>query len=306
MATVIVRLSGFALFQSKKGGFSLVTILDGKTLAKKMTATLKTRVAALQQKQVQPKFAVLIAGADPASEIYLRNKVRRAQRLGIQVAVFRFPETVTAAALIQQIQQLNQDTTIHAIMLEMPLPAQLDSQKIIAAIDPAKDADGIHPLNLGRILTGQPNLLPNTPYGIMELLKAYHIPLVGKNAVVVGRSTIVGKPIAALLTNQHATVTIAHSRTQKLTQLLQQADLIVAATGRPEWLRADAVQSGAVVIDVGMNQNAAGKLVGDVAYAEVAAKAGAITPVPGGVGPMTNVMLMTQIVMLAERSLANA
>lgn len=282
-----------------------MTILDGKALAKKMTATLKQRVTALQQRQIQPKFAVIIAGADPASEIYLRNKVRRAERLGIEVAVFRFPADVTAATLIQQIQQLNQDATIHAIMLEMPLPKQLDSQTIIAAIDPAKDADGIHPLNLGRILTGQPGLLPNTPYGIMELLKAYQIPLVGANAVVVGRSTIVGKPIAALLTNQHATVTIAHSRTKALTQLLQQADLIVAATGRPEWLRAEAVKPGAVVIDVGMNQNAAGKLVGDVAYAEVAAKAGAITPVPGGVGPMTNVMLMTQIVNLAEGSQAN-
>jgi methylenetetrahydrofolate dehydrogenase (NADP+)/methenyltetrahydrofolate cyclohydrolase len=282
-----------------------VTILDGKALAKKMTATLKQRVTALQQRQIQPKFAVIIAGADPASEIYLRNKVRRAERLGIEVAVFRFPADVTATTLIQQIQQLNQDATIHAIMLEMPLPKQLDSQTIIAAIDPAKDADGIHPLNLGRILTGQPGLLPNTPYGIMELLKAYQISLVGANAVVVGRSTIVGKPIAALLTNQHATVTIAHSRTKALTQLLQQADLIVAATGRPEWLRAEAVKPGAVVIDVGMNQNAAGKLVGDVAYAEVAAKAGAITPVPGGVGPMTNVMLMTQIVNLAEGSQAN-
>lgn len=282
-----------------------MTILDGKALAKKMTATLKQRVTALQQRQIQPKFAVIIAGADPASEIYLRNKVRRAERLGIEVAVFRFPADVTATTLIQQIQQLNQDATIHAIMLEMPLPKQLDSQTIIAAIDPAKDADGIHPLNLGRILTGQPGLLPNTPYGIMELLKAYQIPLVGANAVVVGRSTIVGKPIAALLTNQHATVTIAHSRTKALTQLLQQADLIVAATGRPEWLRAEAVKPGAVVIDVGMNQNAAGKLVGDVAYAEVAAKAGAITPVPGGVGPMTNVMLMTQIVNLAEGRQAN-
>ncbi|QGG59518.1 bifunctional 5,10-methylenetetrahydrofolate dehydrogenase/5,10-methenyltetrahydrofolate cyclohydrolase [Loigolactobacillus bifermentans] len=284
----------------------MVTILDGKTLAKKMTTTLKQRVAALQQQQIQPKFAVIIAGTDPASEIYLRNKVRRAERLGIEVAVFRFPANVTATTLIQQIQQLNQDAAIHAIMLEMPLPKQLDSQTIIAAIDPAKDADGIHPLNLGRILTGQPGLLPNTPYGIMQLLQAYQIPLVGANAVVVGRSTIVGKPIAALLTNQHATVTLAHSRTKDLTGLLQQADLIVAATGQPEWLHANAVKAGAVVIDVGMNQNAAGQLVGDVAYDDVAAKAGAITPVPGGVGPMTNVMLMTQIVALAEGSQANA
>ncbi|KRK40767.1 methylenetetrahydrofolate dehydrogenase (nadp+) methenyltetrahydrofolate cyclohydrolase [Loigolactobacillus bifermentans DSM 20003] len=283
-----------------------MTILDGKTLAKKMTTTLKQRVAALQQQQIQPKFAVIIAGTDPASEIYLRNKVRRAERLGIEVAVFRFPANVTATTLIQQIQQLNQDAAIHAIMLEMPLPKQLDSQTIIAAIDPAKDADGIHPLNLGRILTGQPGLLPNTPYGIMQLLQAYQIPLVGANAVVVGRSTIVGKPIAALLTNQHATVTLAHSRTKDLTGLLQQADLIVAATGQPEWLHANAVKAGAVVIDVGMNQNAAGQLVGDVAYDDVAAKAGAITPVPGGVGPMTNVMLMTQIVALAEGSQANA
>lgn len=283
-----------------------MTILDGKTLAKKMTTTLKQRVAALQQQQIQPKFAVIIAGTDPASEIYLRNKVRRAERLGIEVAVFRFPANVTATTLVQQIQQLNQDATIHAIMLEMPLPKQLDSQTIIAAIDPAKDADGIHPLNLGRILTGQPGLLPNTPYGIMQLLQAYQIPLVGANAVVVGRSTIVGKPIAALLTNQHATVTLAHSRTKDLTGLLQQADLIVAATGQPEWLHANAVKAGAVVIDVGMNQNAAGQLVGDVAYDDVAAKAGAITPVPGGVGPMTNVMLMTQIVALGEGSQANA
>lgn len=275
--------------------------LDGKQTANSMMAGLKTEITALKAQGVTPGLAVVLVGDDPASAIYVRNKQRRAEELGIHSVRRALPKSATQAEVLAQVATLNQDPNIDGILVQLPLPPQIDENAVIEAIDPTKDVDGFHPLNVGKLRENMPRIIASTPFGIMALLEHYHIDVAGKHAVVLGRSNIVGRPMAALLLNHDATVTIAHSKTQNLFAITKQADILVVATGQPEFITADAVKPGAVVIDVGMDHNAAGKLVGDVDYASVAPVASAITPVPGGVGPMTIAGLMTQTVALAKR-----
>ncbi|WP_179395602.1 bifunctional methylenetetrahydrofolate dehydrogenase/methenyltetrahydrofolate cyclohydrolase FolD [Lacticaseibacillus absianus] len=279
----------------------MTTILDGKQTANTLMTTLAQTVSDLRSQGVTPGLAVVLVGDDPASAIYVRNKQRRAESLGIRSIKETLPATTTQAALLDVIARLNQDPTVDGILVQLPLPPQIDADTVIEAIDPNKDVDGFHPVNVGRLWTHTPGVVASTPYGIMALLAHYGLDVTGMNAVIVGRSNIVGRPMAGLLLNHNATVTIAHSKTRDLAAVTRQADLLVVATGVPEFITADMVKPGAVVIDVGMDRNAAGKLVGDVDYASVAPIAGAITPVPGGVGPMTIAALMMQTVELAKR-----
>ncbi|MDA5388627.1 bifunctional 5,10-methylenetetrahydrofolate dehydrogenase/5,10-methenyltetrahydrofolate cyclohydrolase [Loigolactobacillus backii] len=278
----------------------MATVIDGKAVSGEIMADLTLEVAQLKQQGVVPCLAVVIVGDDPASHVYLCSKQRRAKKLGIRVLVKALAETATEAAVLKVLAELNQDPKINAILVEMPLPKQINQQHILEAINPAKDVDGFHPINLGQLFAGTPRNIPNTPYGVMKLLAHYQIPLAGKNAVVIGRSVIVGRPMAALLMNQNATVTVAHSYTTNLSALTKQADVLVVAAGKANFIHGDAIKPGATVIDVGMNRTAAGKLVGDVSYQEASQVASAITPVPGGVGPMTITMLMYQIVKLTK------
>lgn len=288
---------GPAFLESERVG---VTILDGKMASQALSAELQTQIAELKADGVTPTLAAVLVGDDPASQVYLHSKQKRAAKFGLRMLTTTLPATTTTAELIVVLQQLNQDPRVHAIMLEMPLPAQIDSQQAILALDPAKDVDGVHPLNLGYLFGGQPHAIPNTPYGILKLLDHYQLSVKHKNVVVVGRSVVVGRPLAALLLNRDATITIAHSYTENLAELTRQADILVVAVGRANFIAADAVKPGAIVIDVGMNRLADGKLVGDIDYASVVTKAGAITPVPGGVGPMTSLMLLYQTVQFAR------
>ncbi|WP_125982658.1 bifunctional 5,10-methylenetetrahydrofolate dehydrogenase/5,10-methenyltetrahydrofolate cyclohydrolase [Loigolactobacillus iwatensis] len=278
----------------------MATVIDGKAVSGEIMADLTLEIAQLKQQGVVPCLAVVIVGDDPASHVYLHSKQRRAKKLGIRVLVKALAETATEAAVLKALAELNQNPEINAILVEMPLPKQINQQHILEAIDPAKDVDGFHPINLGQLFAGTPRNIPNTPYGVMKLLAHYQIPLAGKNAVVIGRSVIVGRPMAALLMNQNATVTVAHSYTTNLSALTKQADILVVAAGKANFIHGDAIKPGATVIDVGMNRTAAGKLVGDVSYQEASQVASAITPVPGGVGPMTITMLMYQIVKLTK------
>lgn len=275
--------------------------LDGKKTSNELMTGLATRVAALRDHGVVPGLAVVLVGADPASAIYVRNKSRWAESLGVHSLVVRLPADTTQATLLAKVAALNADATIDGILVQLPLPPQIDPEAVITAIEPDKDVDGFHPVNVGRLWTNTPGIVASTPYGIMQLLHAYGIRVAGKHAVIVGRSNIVGRPMAGLLLNHDATVTIAHSQTQDLKALTLTADLLVVATGQAQLITADMVKPGVVVVDVGMDHNAAGKLVGDVDYDQVAPKADAITPVPGGVGPMTIAALMEQTVELAER-----
>lgn len=273
-------------------------IIDGKTVAEALLLKIGQQVTALKQQHITPTLAVILVGEDPASQVYVRNKVLKAEATGIRSIEKRLPATTDQATLLTAIANLNQDDSVNGILVQLPLPIGIDEQAVIQAIDPAKDVDGFHPVNTGALTLGYPALVPCTPLGCMQLLKeacGSLDALSGKHAVIVGRSNIVGKPMAALLLQQHCTVTIIHSRTPDAPALARQADILVCAIGRPEMIGADWVKPGAVVIDVGINRiSADGKtrLVGDVAFAEVRRKAAAITPVPGGVGPMTIACLM--------------
>lgn len=281
----------------------MTTIIDGKTLAKKINAQTKELVAQLKEKQnIIPGIAVVIAGDDAASLIYTRNKHNKAIKLGINSVLKKFPADVSQAELLAEIEKLNNDDTIDAILVQQPLPPQLDPEVITNAILPAKDVDGLNPLNLGKLFANQHGNYPVacTPRGIMRMLAEYNIDLQGKNAVIVGRSILVGKPLLALLNNANATVTMAGRSTSDLSALTKTADILIVATGVPNLIKATDVKSGAVVIDVGINRLSDGKLTGDVDFAAVKAKAQAITPVPGGVGPMTIATLMEQTVDLAQ------
>ena len=285
----------------------MTIVLDGKKTANTLMSALQTTVSDLAVQGVTPGLAVILVGDDPASAIYVRNKHRRAETLGIRSIQITLPATASQKEVLAEIDKLNVDKTIDGILVQLPLPAGIDEQAVIAAISPDKDVDGFHPENVGKLWNNMPAVVASTPYGIMALLKHYEIDVTGMNAVIVGRSNIVGRPMAALLLNHHATVTIAHSRTKDLAAVTKRADLLIVATGQAEMLTADMVHPGAIVVDVGMDRNAAGKLVGDVDYASVAPVAGAITPVPGGVGPMTIASLMIQTVELAKRRVhANA
>ncbi len=281
----------------------MTTIIDGKALAKKINAQTKELVAQLKEKQnIIPGIAVVIAGDDAASLIYTRNKHNKAIKLGINSVLKKFPADVSQDELLAEIEKLNNDDTIDAILVQQPLPPQLDPEVITNAILPAKDVDGLNPLNLGKLFANQHGNYPVacTPRGIMRILAEYNIDLQGKNAVIVGRSILVGKPLLALLNNANATVTMAGRSTSDLSALTKTADILIVATGVPNLIKATDVKSGAVVIDVGINRLSNGKLTGDVDFEAVKTKAQAITPVPGGVGPMTIATLMEQTVDLAQ------
>ncbi|MDT2704470.1 bifunctional methylenetetrahydrofolate dehydrogenase/methenyltetrahydrofolate cyclohydrolase [Enterococcus dispar] len=275
----------------------MAQLLDGKKLAASMQAEMQSEVAKIKEKDgIVPGLVVILVGEDPASQIYVRNKEVAAGKMGIRSKVDRRPDTITEADLLALIETYNQDEQFHGILVQLPLPAHIDEEKVILAIDPKKDVDGFHPLNIGRLFAGDPVMIPCTPYGIMKLLAAYNISVAGKNAVVIGRSNIVGKPMAHLLLQENATVTIAHSKTQNLPAIAKKADILVAAVGVGHLVDKNYVKEGAVVIDVGMNRDANNKLIGDVDFAAVEPIADIITPVPGGVGPMTITMLLYQTI----------
>jgi methylenetetrahydrofolate dehydrogenase (NADP+) / methenyltetrahydrofolate cyclohydrolase len=276
-------------------------LIDGKQIAKEIRAELKKEVGQLTEEGLKPGLAVILVGNNPASETYVRSKIRASEEIGLHSRLIRMEETVQEEELLNQVKELNEDPAIHGILVQLPLPAHIDPDKVIATISPSKDVDGFSPVNMGKMMIGQNGLLPCTPYGIMQLFKRTGISLEGKHAVVVGRSNIVGKPMAMLLQQANATVTLCHSKTVDLAHHTRQADVLVAAVGRGEMITKEFVKPGAVVIDVGMNRNEAGKLVGDVNFEEVAPVCSAITPVPGGVGPMTVAMLMKNTVMAAKK-----
>lgn len=275
-------------------------IMDGKMLSKQIREELKLEIERLKSKGVLPGLAVILVGDDPASKIYVGRKQKACEQLGVYSEVHRLPEETTESELLQKIEALNQQENIHGILVQMPVPAHISDKAVIDAIAVEKDVDGFHPVNVGNLMIGDSSMLPCTPAGIIEMLKRYDIPIAGKNVVVVGRSNIVGKPAAMLFLREHATVTICHSRTQNMAQITSQADILVVAVGKSRMIQADHVKPGAVVIDVGMNRLADGKLTGDVDYDAVKEKASYITPVPGGVGPMTITMLLKNTVEAAK------
>ncbi|KSU12252.1 Methylenetetrahydrofolate dehydrogenase (NADP+) / Methenyltetrahydrofolate cyclohydrolase [Lactococcus lactis subsp. lactis] len=280
-----------------------MNLIDGKALAAKMQAELKVKVDKLKEADNVPGLAVILVGEDPASQIYVRNKARQATAIGLNSSVVRLPETVTEQELLDLIEQYNQSEQWHGILVQLPLPEHISEEKVLLAIDPEKDVDGFHPMNMGRLWSGNPLMIPSTPAGIMEMFREYNVELSGKRAVVIGRSNIVGKPMAQLLMMADATVTIAHSKTENLRELTKEADILVVAIGRDRMIKAEDIKEGAVVIDVGMNRDEDGKLHGDVDFDEVKNVASLITPVPGGVGPMTITMLMEQTVRAASRKM---
>ncbi|HEL2254417.1 bifunctional methylenetetrahydrofolate dehydrogenase/methenyltetrahydrofolate cyclohydrolase [Streptococcus suis] len=280
-----------------------MTVIDGKALGVKMQAALAEKTARLkEEKGLVPGLVVILVGENPASQVYVRNKERSALAAGFKSEVVRVPDTITESDLLDLIERYNQDDEWHGILVQLPLPAHISEEKVLLAIDPDKDVDGFHPTNMGKFWSGHPVMIPSTPAGIMEMFKEYQIELEGKSALVIGRSNIVGKPMAQLLLDANATVTIAHSRTQNLPELARQADILVVAIGRGHFVTKEFVKPGAVVIDVGMNRDENGKLIGDVKYDEVSEVASYITPVPGGVGPMTITMLMEQTYEACVRS----
>ncbi|MEK7404175.1 MAG: bifunctional methylenetetrahydrofolate dehydrogenase/methenyltetrahydrofolate cyclohydrolase FolD [Acidobacteriota bacterium] len=303
----------------------MAQILDGIRIRDEIQRESKPRVEQLIRQGRAPGLAVVLAGYNPASEIYVRNKVKSCQALGIYSEKLTPPETVTTAELLAMVESLNGRSDIDGILVQLPLPPQVDSKRVLMAVDPDKDVDGFHPLNMGRLVTGRPGPRPCTPAGILELLKRCQIPIAGRNAVVVGRSDIVGKPMALLLMHEHATVTICHSRTSNLAEVCRQGDILVAAMGKPAFVTGDFIKPGAIVIDVGMHRitdreeaaaifrgapekleefdRKGSLLVGDVHPIDVAGQAGAYTPVPGGVGPLTIAMLMVNTIEAAERRL---
>lgn len=276
-------------------------IINGNTLSAQLRADVTRRTAALRARGLTPGLAVVLVGENPASQVYVRNKVKACNDSGLHSVLEQYPATMTEAELLARIDTLNTDDSIHGILVQLPLPAHIDAHKVIEAISPAKDVDGFHVASAGALMVGQPGFWPCTPYGCMKMLESIGYNLRGKHAVVIGRSNIVGKPMAMMLLQQNATVTICHSATADLKAMTLQADVIVAAVGKRNVLTADMVKPGAVVIDVGMNRNDEGKLCGDVDYDGVSRVAGYITPVPGGVGPMTITMLLVNTLEAAER-----
>lgn len=276
-------------------------LLNGKELAQKLQQEMTQEVTELKEKGLQPGLAVILVGEDPASQVYVRNKERAANNIGMYSVVYRLPETTSEADLIAKIEELNHDDKVHGILVQLPLPKHINEDLVLDTIDPAKDVDGFHPMNLGNLFAGKPTMIPCTPAGIMELIKLSGLDLAGKNAVIIGRSNIVGKPMAHLLLQANATVTICHSKTKDLPKVAKQADVLVVAIGRANFVTADFVKEGAVVIDVGINRDENNKLTGDVKFDEVAPLTSFITPVPGGVGPMTITMLMRQTIDAAKR-----
>jgi methylenetetrahydrofolate dehydrogenase (NADP+)/methenyltetrahydrofolate cyclohydrolase len=276
-------------------------LINGTVLANQLRGDVARRTAALRQRGMTPGLAVLLVGEDPASQVYVRNKVKACVDAGLHSVLERYPASMTEAELLARIDSLNRDKSIHGILVQLPLPKHIDANKVIEAISPAKDVDGFHVASAGALMVGQPGFWPCTPYGCMKMLDSIGYDLRGKHAVVIGRSNIVGKPIAMMLLQKNATVTVCHSATADLKAMTLQADVIVAAVGKRNVLTADMVKPGAVVIDVGINRNDEGKLCGDVDFDDVRKVASHITPVPGGVGPMTITMLLVNTLEAAER-----
>ena len=279
-------------------------ILEGKVFAQAFREDAQKKAAALREQYgVQPGLAVIIVGSNPASQVYVRNKHKSCEALGIYSEVIEMPETTTKDELIAKIDALNTNSKIHGILVQLPLPEGIRERRVLEAIRPEKDVDAFHPVNVGRLVTGQPGLVPCTPFGCLRMLELAGIPIDGQRAVIIGRSNIVGKPMLHLLLGKNATVTICHSHTKDLPAVTREADILVAAVGRPNFVTADMVKPGATVIDVGINRIAPKKLVGDVDFEAVKEVAGAITPVPGGVGLLTVAMLMENVVRAAEMQL---
>jgi len=275
-------------------------ILDGKSLAALVRAGVKARVERLSQRGIRPGLGVILAGDDPASRVYVRNKQRACEETGVRSKLFEFDASVSETQLLQRLEALNSDPAIHGILVQLPLPRHIDAARVLEAVSPAKDIDGFHAANLGALLAGAPRFVPCTPAGVMRLLEHAGVPIAGRRAVVIGRSNIVGKPLALLLLQKDATVTICHSKSVNLGSITREAEILVAAAGRAKLVTADMVKPGACVIDVGVNRGADGKLAGDVDFDAVKAVASWITPVPGGVGPMTIAMLLENCLHAAE------
>ena len=275
-------------------------LIDGKVVAKAVKEEVRSRVEALKARGIRPGLATVLVGDDPASHVYVRNKQRTCEELGMHSVGHNLPATTSQVDLLALIDRLNRDPAIHGILVQLPLPKPLRSEPILYAVSPDKDVDGLHPVNVGKLMMGEPRFVPCTPGGIMAMLDYYKLPIEGKSAVVVGRSNLVGKPAAMLLLHRHATVTICHSKTPDLAAVCRRADILVAAMGKARFIRGEMVKEGAVVIDVGINRQPDGKLVGDVDFEAVAARASWITPVPGGVGPMTIAMLMQNTMLAAS------
>lgn len=279
----------------------MATIIDGKELSKKLKEQMKDRVAQMRQQGIVPKLVVVLVGNNSASEVYVRNKHKACGEVGIESEVIKMPEETTQQELLDVVKGLNEDRTVDGILVQLPLPGQINEKVVLRSILPVKDVDGFHPVNVGLLSIGDDCYAPATPSGIIAMFKEYGIEIAGKHCVIIGRSNIVGKPMAALLLRHNATVTVCHSKTQNLGELTRQADIVIVATGHRHTLTADMVKEGAVVIDVGMNRNELGKLCGDVDFDEVKEKASFITPVPGGVGPMTITELLENTILAAQR-----
>ncbi len=278
----------------------MAVIINGKELAQKVRLEQKEKVEKLKSRGINPKLAVIMVGNDKASEVYVRNKSKACDEVGIAFEEFLMPEDITEEKLLSLIEELNNRKDVHGILLQSPIPKHLDIRKAFNTIDYRKDVDGFHPINVGKLCIGEKSFVSCTPAGVMRMLEEYKIEVQGKRAVVIGRSNIVGKPLSQLLQNANATVTVCHSKTQDIEKIAKEADILVAALGKAKFVTANMVKQGAVVIDVGINRNEEGKLVGDVDFENVEPIASYITPVPGGVGPMTVAMLMANVVKATE------
>lgn len=279
----------------------MAIIIDGKELAKKIRANLKIECEELKNKQINPKLAVIMVGDDPASKLYVRNKSKVCEDVGIEYKEYLLSSNTKQKELIELIEKLNQDKTINGILLQSPIPANLDINEAFRTISPQKDVDGFNPVNVGKLVLNQDTFVSCTPYGIMKMFEKYNIDLTGKNVVILGRSNIVGKPLMHCCLNKNATVTVCHSKTQNLAQKAKEADILISAIGKAQFVTADMVKENAVVIDVGINRLEKGKITGDVDFENVKEKASYITPVPGGVGPMTIAMLMNNVIKATKR-----
>lgn len=277
-------------------------IIDGKAIANKLKLQIGQEVEQLKAQGVQPGLAAVLVGDNPASVIYVRNKRKACDEVGIDSFEHRLPEQTTQEDLLRLIESLNSNPKVHGILIQLPLPKQINTDRVLNAVSPAKDVDGLHPCNVGRLTMGTPQFVPCTPAGVIAMLDEYKIPIEGQRAVIVGRSNLVGRPLSLLLMHRHATITVCHSRTKEIGAICREGDILVAAMGKPKFITAEMVKEGAVVIDVGINRLQTGQLVGDVDFEPVSKKAGWITPVPGGVGPMTVVMLMYNTLQSAKRS----
>ena len=270
----------------------MYTRIDGKEVSAAVREQISSEVKELKAKGVTPGLAVIIVGNDPASRVYVNNKKKGCEQVGMNSFEYALPEETTTQELVALIEKLNNDADVHGILCQLPVPKHIDEEKVLNAISPEKDVDAFHPVNCGKVMTGDYKFAPCTPAGMVEMLKYYNIPVAGKHCVIIGRSNIVGKPMAMLMLKNNATVTVCHSKTENLSAITKQADILVAAVGRPNFVTADMVKDGAVVLDVGINRMDDGKLCGDVDFNDVAEKTSYITPVPGGVGPMTITMLL--------------